>query len=218
MERKLEDTIHISISNTVIKKAPTLFVKTRIIHNIHVKPTSPDIEEQKRQIIKQWAGTTEKTLDSLPLINVYRKLQSQLGGDRKQMLPAVEGLLTRGILKKRFPQVNAVVDIVNIVSITHLIPIGLFDFDKIHPPVELTLAVEGDQFIPIGKEKPIKLSKGVPILKNTTSIFSAVGSRDSNLTMITRKTRTILAFSWGVEGVDSNFVSDVLNKCAEKIL
>ena len=78
------------------------------------------------------------------------------------MLPAVESLLVRGILKHRFPTVNSVVDVANLVSIKHLVPIGLFDLDKINGNLELTLAVSGDQFIPIGKDKPVKLLPGTP--------------------------------------------------------
>jgi len=168
-------------------------------------------------VIAQWANVTEEQLASNSLLAAYRELKKQLSGDT-QMLPALEGLLTRAILKGRFPQVNSVVDMANIVSIKHLVPIGLFDFDKIQGNVELTLALPGDQFIPIGKDKLVRLSPGTPILKDAEGIFSAVGSRDSQRTMITGGTRNVLAFSWGIEGIDSALVSLVLDECAAEIL
>jgi len=168
-------------------------------------------------VIAQWANVTEEQLASNSLLAAYRELKKQLSGDT-QMLSALEGLLTRAILKGRFPQVNSVVDMANIVSIKHLVPIGLFDFDKIQGNVELTLALPGDQFIPIGKDKPVKLSPGTPILKDAEGIFSAVGSRDSQRTMITGGTRNVLAFSWGIEGIDSALVSLALDECAAEIL
>lgn len=213
----MKDSIEIKISDTVRGKAPTLFVEARVIRDVYISFASPDIEECKRGIIAQWVNVTEEQLAMNPLIIAYRKLQKQLGGDA-QMLPAVEGLLTRGILKGRFPKVNSVVDVANIVSVRHLIPIGLFDFDKINGDVELTLSVSGDQFTPIGKDKLVKLSPGTPILKDTEKIFSAVGSRDSQRTMITGGTRNVLAFSWGIEGVDSALVSLVLDECTTEIL
>jgi DNA/RNA-binding domain of Phe-tRNA-synthetase-like protein len=213
----LKDSIEIKISDTVRGKAPTLFVEARVIRDVYISFASPDIEERKRGIIAQWANVTEEQLAMNPLIIAYRKLQKQLGGDA-QMLPAVEGLLTRGILKGRFPKVNSVVDVANIVSVRHLIPIGLFDFDKINGDVELTLSVSGNQFTPIGKDKLVKLSPGTPILRDADGIFSAVGSRDSQRTMITGDTRNVLAFSWGIEGVGSALVSLVLDECTTEIL
>jgi len=56
----------------------------------------------------------------------------------------VESLLVRGILKRRFPAVNSAVDVANLVSIKHLVPIRLFDFDKITGNLELTLSATGD--------------------------------------------------------------------------
>jgi DNA/RNA-binding domain of Phe-tRNA-synthetase-like protein len=216
-QSELKDSVEITISDTVYGKSPTLFVETRVIRDVYISFASPEIEERKRGIIAQWTNVTDEQLESNPLITAYRELQRQLGGDT-QMLPAVEGLLARGILKGRFPKVNSVVDAANIVSVKHLIPIGLFDFDKINGDVELTLAVSGDQFIPIGKDKLVKLSPGTPILKDAEGIFSAVGSRDSQRTMITGDTRNVLAFSWGIEGIDTALVSLVLDECVAEIL
>lgn len=212
----MENSLGITISDLIRSKAPTLFVKTRIVRDVSVSPLSPAIEARKRETLARWAGHSELQLDSYPLIRIYRELQKQLGGD-PQMLPAVESLLVRGILKNRFPTVNSVVDEANLVSIKHLIPIGLFDLDKINGNLELTLAASGDQFIPIGKDKPIKLLAGTPILKDADGIFSAVGSRDSKRTMITNATRNVLVFSWGIEGVDPALVSQVLDECAVEI-
>jgi len=215
-ETKMEDTLGIIISDLIRSKAPTLFVKTRIVRDVCVSPPSPTLEERKRETIARWTNLTEVQPESHPLITVYRELQKQLGGD-PQMLPAVESLLVRGILKHRFPTVNSVVDVANLVSIKHLVPIGLFDLDRINGNLELTLAGSGDQFIPIGKDKPVKLLPGTPILKDADGIFSAVGSRDSKRTMITGATRNVLIFAWGIEGVEPALVSQILDECAVEI-
>ena len=212
----MEDTLGIIISDLIRSKAPTLFVKTRIVRDVCVSPPSPTLEERKRETVARWTNLTEVQPESHPLITVYRELQKQLGGD-PQMLPAVESLLVRGILKHRFPTVNSVVDVANLVSIKHLVPIGLFDLDKINGNLELTLAGSGDQFIPIGKDKPVKLLPGTPILKDADGIFSAVGSRDSKRTMITGATRNVLIFAWGIEGVEPALVSQILDECAVEI-
>jgi len=212
----MEDPLGIIISDFIRAKAPTLFVKSRIVRNVHVSPPPPALEERKQETLARWEKAQDVRLETYPLIVAYRELQKQLGGD-PQMLPAVESLLVRGILKHRFPTVNSVVDAANLVSIKHLVPIGLFDLDKMTGNLELTLTGPGDQFIPIGKDKPVKLAPETPVLKDGDGIFSAVGSRDSKRTMISDTTRNVLVFSWGIEGVDPALVSQVLDECAVEI-
>jgi DNA/RNA-binding domain of Phe-tRNA-synthetase-like protein len=213
----LGDSAIVTINDAVRSKSPALFIKTRVIREVYTSFTSPDVEERKRQIIAEWAEVTEEQLAAHPLIVAYRELHRQLGGNPK-MLPAVEGLLRRGVLKGRFPTVNSVVDAANVVSVKYLVPIGLFDLDQIGGNIDLTLAVSGDRFIPIGKDKTVTLSPGTPVLKDGEGIFSAVGSRDSKRAMITGSTENVLAFSWGIEGVDPTLVSSALDECAEEIL
>jgi DNA/RNA-binding domain of Phe-tRNA-synthetase-like protein len=55
-------------------------------------------------------------------------------------------------------------------------------------------------------------------LKDDEDIFSAVGSRDSKRTMISGATENVLAFSWGIAGIDPALVASVLDQCAEAIL
>ena len=212
----MEHSLSIIISDLMRSKAPTLFVKTRVVRDIRVSPPPPALEGRKQETLARWAKDPEVRLETYPLIVVYREMQEQLGGD-PQMLPAVESVLVRGILKHRFPTVNSVVDAANLVSIKYLVPIGLFDLDKIIGDLELTLSAPGDQFIPLGKDKPVKLAPGTPILKDENGIFSAVGSRDSKRTMITNATRNVLVFSWGIEGVDPTLVSQALDECAVEI-
>ena len=212
----MEDSLRIITGDLLRSRAPTLFVKTRVVRDVHVSPPPPALEGRKQETLARWAKDPQVRLETYPLIAVYRELQKQLGGD-PQMLPAVESLLVRGILKHRFPTVNSVVDAANLVSIQHLVPIGLFDLDRIAGDLELTLSAPGDPFIPIGKDKPVKLAPGTPVLKDGDGIFSAVGSRDSKRTMITPATRNVLLFSWGIEGVDPALVSQALEECAVEI-
>jgi DNA/RNA-binding domain of Phe-tRNA-synthetase-like protein len=213
----VEGSADIRISRTVTDRVPTLFVGTRILRDVYVTYTPPDVEEVMDALVAEWAGTTEGELDAHPMILSYRELRRQLGADPAKAPPAVETLLRRGVLQGRFPRVNSLVDAANIVSMRHLVPIGLFDYDRIAGPVELTLAVSGDRFIPIGKKNPIKLSPGTPVLRDREGIFSAVGSRDSVRTMITPGTENALIVSWGLEGIDPGFISSVLDECAGEI-
>jgi len=209
--------VNISINNEVLQKVPDLFVKTKIVGDVSVGVTSQQIEERKNQILEKWKGKSESDLDAIPEIIAYRHLQERFGSDPKKMLSAVEGMLSRGILKGKFPTINSAVDAANITSIENQIPIGIFDMDKLEGEIELHLAHQGDEFIPIGGNSPEKLKPNAPILKDSKKIFSAVGVRDSKDTMITPASKNLLLFSWGTSEVDEKKVSEVLDKCASLI-
>ena len=211
------DTLDVSIGDEVVQKVPDLFVKTEIVRNVSVGNTSRELQGRKSQILERWNGKRESDLESIPEILAYRHLQEKLGSDPKQILPAVEGMLVRGILKGRFPSVNFVVDAANLISIENLIPIGLFDLDRIEGIVQLRLAHQGDEFLPIGKNSPEKLKPNTPILKDSKGIFSAVGVRDSKDTMITPASKNLLLFSWGQGEIDEAKIVEALNKCASLI-
>jgi DNA/RNA-binding domain of Phe-tRNA-synthetase-like protein len=213
----MADSLPIRLDDTVQNKSPTLYVVTRIVAGVRPGPPSPRLEARKQEILDAWAGVDEAQLEEHAHITTYRELQRQLGGDPK-MMPAVEGMLRRGVLRGRFPTINSVVDATNVVSLTHLAPIGAFDFDRIHAGVELALSTPGDRLIPIGKEKPVKLKAGTPVLKDREGIFSAVGSRDARRTMITEDTENVLAFSWGIEGIDPGFLASVLDQCHSMLM
>jgi len=100
----------------VVQKIPDLFVKTRTVRDVSVESAPQELQERKNQILERWKGKSESDLDSIHEIIVYRDLQEKLGSDPKQTLPAVEGMLVRGLLKGRFPTVNSVVDAANITS------------------------------------------------------------------------------------------------------
>ena len=211
------ETLKVSISNEAAQKVPDLFVKTRIVRDVSVGNTPRELQARKNQILEKWRGKNESDLESIPEIIAYRHLQQRLGSDPKQTLPAVEGMIAKGILRGKFPTINSGVDAANITSVENLIPIGLFDLDRIEGTVELTLAHKGDEFIPLGKNSPERLNPGIPVLKDSKKIFSAVGVRDSKDTMITPASKNLLLFSWGTNEVDEEKVSEVLDKCASLI-
>jgi DNA/RNA-binding domain of Phe-tRNA-synthetase-like protein len=210
--------VPIVISDDVRRRVPTLFVETCLALDVRVKPSPAGQSQAIDQVIAQWAGTLESTLDTLPLIQHYRQMAMDLGADPRKTIPAVENLLRRTVLRGRFPRINSVVDAANLVSLRNLIPIGIFDFDAIVDGITMTLATEVDEFVPIGQEKPTRIPPGTAIFKDAVRIFSAVGSRDASRTMITGGTKRVLAVSWGKAGLKPETVAAVLDEAREEML
>jgi DNA/RNA-binding domain of Phe-tRNA-synthetase-like protein len=87
---------------------------------------------------------------------------------------------------------------------------GLFDWRQITGPVRLTLSAGDERFLPIGAKKAVTIPKNTAVLADDEGVFSMVGHRDSQRTMIQQHTEQVLLFSWGIPPVDPVYLDNVL--------
>jgi DNA/RNA-binding domain of Phe-tRNA-synthetase-like protein len=204
----------IAINERVRACVPTLFVAARIVRNPSRPPDESDLDQRKAALIRQWQGRSEEQLAAHPLVRAYRHLARQLG---LQLTPAVEELYRRGILRGRFPTISPLVDTANVLAAERLIPIGLFDLDRIQGAVELTLSTPGEALVSIGQGEPVALPDGTPVLRDALGVFSAIGTRDSARTRIVADTTDLLVVSWGFLEVDAPLIDATLDEYVERV-
>ena len=118
-----------------------------------------------------------------------RRLYRQIGLDPTKNRPSSEALLRRIIKNRDLYQVNSVVDVCNLCSLKFLLPIGLYDLDKIEAPITLRLGQDEEGYEGIGK--------GWINLSGKIALFDSQGpfgnpSSDSARTKITLITSKIL--------------------------
>ena len=152
-------------------------------------------------------------LDALkdhPIIRAYRDCYWRvLGIDPTKQRPAQEALLRRVLRGEELPSINPAVDVGNAVSVMYMVPIGLYDVQRIGSE-QLTLrrARRGEMFRPIGGE-PRRLDEGQIVLAASNSkILHVFPYRDSVETAVTEATRDILIISAGVPGIDEGRLRD----------
>src|SRR5438046_1172232 len=62
-----------------------------------------------------------------PQVETVRKAYKALGKDPARYRGSAEALLRRIVAGKGFPQINVVVDVINLVSVESRLPVGLYD-------------------------------------------------------------------------------------------
>jgi tryptophanyl-tRNA synthetase len=117
--------------------------------------------------------------------------------------PAVEFLYKRYLKKGHLPQVNNVVDAVNLSAMQTLIPMGIFDLDKIKGNLELRFSYEGEEFKSLTGGTEF-LKRGLPVIADSQKILNKFPYRDSVYPRITTKTKNILILGDVVKGIDVN--------------
>src|SRR5262249_49595760 len=65
-----------------------------------------------------------------PQILATRSAYKALGKDPARYRGSAEALLRRVIAVKGLPEINAVVDVINLISVESRLPVGLYDLDK----------------------------------------------------------------------------------------
>ena len=78
--------------------------------------------------------------------------------------PSVEALVRRVLHGQEIPSINALVDIGNIISLKHLLPVGGHAIDELNEDMHLRLATGEEEFVPFGSDQMEHPEKGEIIL------------------------------------------------------
>jgi len=153
------------------------------------------------------------SLKDHPTIRALRDFYWRIGIDPTKIRPSSEALMRRFLKYGKIPKINNVVDAGNIASLETLVPIGLYDLDKVKGNLTIRFAKEGEEFLDINGERKILSSNSI-VLSDDLGILHLFPHRDANRTKITKETNKLLIVACGVKGMDKNLVE----KAADRVL
>lgn len=135
-----------------------------------------------------------------PQIEMTRRAYKALGKDPARYRGSAEALLRRVVAGKGLPQINAVVDIINLVSVESRFPVGLYDAAHVRGDVVFRAGRAGETYKGIGKYD-LNL-EGLPLFADEEGPHGSATS-DSERTMVTSRTEGILAVIVSFGGAES---------------
>jgi DNA/RNA-binding domain of Phe-tRNA-synthetase-like protein len=125
-----------------------------------------------------------------PAVMATRRGYKALGKDPARYRGSAEALLRRIISGKGLPQINAVVDVINLVSVESRLPIGLYDLAHVKGDVVFRAGRPGETYKGIGKYD-LNL-ESLPLFADAEGPHGSATS-DSERTMVTAETSNVLA-------------------------
>lgn len=155
--------------------------------------------------------------DELKNHEVARALRDfywRIGIDPTKQRPSGEAMARRLIATGKIPKINSVVDACNLVSAETLIPIGLYDVEKIDGSLVLRGAQPGESFTDINGETKT-LREGEIVLSDDVGPLHVFPHRDAERTKITSKTRQVLIVACGVPGISGALLEDAAENVAD---
>lgn len=157
------------------------------------------IEEMQARVAEVLKLPAPRAVLESPQITATRAAYKALGKDPARYRGSAEALLRRVIAGKGLPQINAVVDVINLVSVESRLPVGLYDLAHVSGEIVFRAGRAGETYKGIGKYD-LNL-EGLPVFCDALGPHGSPTS-DSERTMVTSETKQVLAVIISFGGKD----------------
>src|ERR1700687_4441890 len=157
------------------------------------------IEEMQARVVEVLKLPEPRVVLESPQVIATRAAYKALGKDPARYRGSAEALLRRVIAGKGLPQINAVVDVINLASVESRLPIGLYDLAHVTGEIVFRTGRAGESYKGIGKYD-LNL-EGLPVFCDALGPHGSPTS-DSERTMVTSGTKDVLAVIISFGGKD----------------
>jgi|GEM_PF-3173042 len=198
----------ISINPNIYCNYGNIKISYCIFRNVDVLNTPPRMKKVARSVerdIREHLSSEswEKQLN----IDTWMKLFNNMGLMEIEERPASVQLVERILSGKNIYKINNIVDAANITAAKYLVPVGVFNFDSITPPIKLRMALPGENMIPLFQEDPIEVNLKEIVYTDASGIFSRY-SKDADRTKITDDTKNVFAVVDGTDEIDRGYLEE----------
>ena len=187
-----------------------------VIDGVTVRAADPalaaEIAAASGELRRRHAGVAS---GDVPGVEDARALYKALGIDPTKTRPSNEALLRRLLKGEALYAVNTLVDALNLSSVREQMPFGLYDLDRVAPPVVLRRGGAGETYEGIRKG-PVNV-EGRPVLVDARGPFGNPTS-DSTRTMITLETRSALVIAYAPASTPPSRLQGVLERTAATLV
>ncbi len=158
---------------------------------------------------------TIESLTSHPRIAAWREAFRSLGIKPNEFRSSVEAMARRVLREQELPSINALVDIGNVASLRHLVPVGGHAIDVLTGDIALRPAAGDETFVAFGSDQPEHPAPGeIVFVEGKTVLTRRWSWRQANHTLTLPETKAI---EINVDGLPPVSASDVEAICGEVV-
>jgi len=139
----------------ILARFPALCGAAILGENIKNMPTPDELAllyREEQAAVKDYLGN--QPLSDMPTLAGWRAAFRQFGVDPTQYRSAAEALLRRLTKKGDIPNINAIVDCCNLISIRYALPVAAIDLKQVKGMVTVSFADGSEHFNPLGADPP----------------------------------------------------------------
>ena len=188
------------------------------LDELNVGQSTPSFEEYEKETFKEIRSqlTLEQAKDD-PIFRSYRDLYWSFGMDPTKLRVSSEAVLRRILKGMNLWRISDIVDIVNLASAYHKIPIGLIDASKLKGDLHIRTAFNGEVFQRIGGKTIMCRGREIVVADKEKIVCFGYATHDSERTMITKDSSRVLVLLYGAEVVTSSVMDEALKVTLDMI-
>ncbi len=146
-------------------------------------------------------------------IGSWREAFRKVGIKPSEFRASIEAMTRRALRRQELPSINALVDIGNIFSLRHLLPIGAHAIDVISRDLVLCRATGEEEFVPFGSDQTDHPAPGEIIFAEGDTVLTRRWSwRQGNHTLTLPATTAV---EYNVDGLPPVSQSEIEGVCQE---
>ncbi|MDR3670980.1 MAG: phenylalanine--tRNA ligase beta subunit-related protein [Holophaga sp.] len=143
-----------AIAEAVFARFPDYLRGVLVAHGVHNGPSSPELVALLREAEASVRDRLPaEQITTHPRIASWRAAFKAQGINPKDFRCSVEAMARRALKSQQLPSINALVDIGNILSLRHLLPMGGHAIDHARQGYVLRPATGQESFVPFGSDQ-----------------------------------------------------------------
>lgn len=172
---------------------PDATIAIAVVRNIDNRVDDPEIWpmlETEIERVVDWLGDTE--IGKHPAVVPWRTAYAAFGVKPSKYRSSIEAMF-RSAQAGRLRSINPLVDLYNLISLRHRLPVGGEDLARVVGDIRLTRAHGDELFVPLGADAPELPPPGAVIYRDDESVICSCWNwREAERTMLTTDTTEAL--------------------------
>jgi len=202
------------IDNSILEKFPDLNIGIVIAKGIDNTDKNEGIlnliKEKEAQIRSEFS---KETLSENPKIDAWRKAYSSFGAKPKKYKCSVENLYRMILDGIELSHINKIVDIYNLLSIKHIIPVGGDDIDKIDGNITLKLAEGTENFTELNSDETKNPKEGEVVYMDDKEVLCRRWNwRECDKSKMTEETKNVTLVVEGLPPFTKEDIQSIIDE------
>jgi len=185
--------IYYFIADELFEHFPGYVRGVVLFYDVHNQASPPELLDQLRE--EERCMDQKLSLETIaehPLIKPWREAYRSFGAKPSEFRSSIEALARRALRKDPLPSINTLVDIGNLLSLRHLVPVGSHAIDVLTQDVSLRYATGNELFTPLGSDIPENPLPGEVIFTEADIVLTRRWTwRQANHTLTLPETRCV---------------------------
>jgi methionyl-tRNA synthetase len=190
------------------------------INGLKVKREAAPLEQRKREVEARIRARGRGWADAYPEARGFQEIYERLGKAPGEV-PSPADSLSEYIFNSglgRLPQINVVVDLYNLYSLTHFLSIGAHDREKIRGTIRLDFAREVIPYHPLGSQTQSHIRPGEYYWHDDEHVLCRLDVKQGEATKVDELTRHVVLIVLGNAAISSQNVRRLTEQLCEEIV